>query len=797
MAGDVNRDALLDLIADGAAVDWLALLDACRTDEERAVIEQFRVVSEIGRATDLHSATSTCPIAPVRAWGPLDHFEALGRGAYGTVFRARDRRLDREVALKLAQHHTSGDAPLVAEAQLLARIRHPNVVVVHGADVFDETPGLWMELIRGRSLRAIVDEHGPFGPREAALIALDVCAALAAVHRAGLLHRDIKANNVMREVGGRIVLMDFGAGKPAAAPSGDGGTTGTPLYMAPELFTGGDASVATDIYAVGVLLFFLVTGDYPVIGRTLDELRARHSSGRRWLRELRPEIPATLAQVADRALSTDPVNRFRTAAEMEQALATTLDVHGRATFHEAQEVPFWRRWAARPIPTWVALVSAPILVAGTLFVARIVDRPQVASRDEVVPSFWAGGFIPRARQPLSRAQWEIIDGHQELAGSLADRGQWAQAAAHYQKVTALLLAEGWQDEPYRAHVMAMLGWAETKAGTLDDARLHLDSALYMLAQEAGMNHPLRATMEMASAVERYVRGDLRASAEAMMRAIQIRHDALAAAGIAVRSPAIEVTQLTEALARHAPDADSDGDWLPDAIETAVGLKPTDRDSDGDGTPDDEEDLNGDAINNAVEWGIVADPRHVLGHFGGLDPERAGFRRERDFTAGPIVGTGPAAWKMTAQRQGFYYQKLTESQKHAAVARGWRLISIGTLHEGIGAANLDLDSPARFIQNFHVAADRNFALQLVTSIVPLEGPIVSIADAPGAWPLTESVFDPFSHTASASVAGRRVATGYRGCTQFMEHWGLVMAAANFVATAPPAEADFSLVLLQIR
>ena len=107
--------------------------------------------------------------------------------------------------------------------------------------------------------------HGPFSAREAAQIGVDLCHALAAVHGAGLLHRDIKATNVMREGGGRIVLMDFGAGQPfSTADQPVERIVGTPLYLAPELFKGEQPSRASDIYALGVLLYHLVTGSYPV-----------------------------------------------------------------------------------------------------------------------------------------------------------------------------------------------------------------------------------------------------------------------------------------------------------------------------------------------------------------------------------------------------------------------------------------------------------------------------------------------------------------------------------------------------
>ena len=118
-----------------------------------------------------------------------------------------------------------------------------------------------MELVKGRTLLQIQRKHGAFGPQEAVLVGLSLCSALAAVHRAGIMHRDIKAQNVMRETGGRIVLMDFGAGeRPAPAHLRPRRLKGTPLYLAPELLDGREASAASDIYALGVLLYYLVTG---------------------------------------------------------------------------------------------------------------------------------------------------------------------------------------------------------------------------------------------------------------------------------------------------------------------------------------------------------------------------------------------------------------------------------------------------------------------------------------------------------------------------------------------------------
>jgi serine/threonine-protein kinase len=124
------------------------------------------------------------------------------------------------------------------------------VLTVYGAECINGQVGIWTEFVEGRTLEALVHERGTLNPAEVIDIGINLCRALAAVHEAGLLHRDIKAQNVMRETGGRIVLMDFGAGHDLVlAPVRDGDLTGTPLYPAPELFAGGQPSHATDIYS--------------------------------------------------------------------------------------------------------------------------------------------------------------------------------------------------------------------------------------------------------------------------------------------------------------------------------------------------------------------------------------------------------------------------------------------------------------------------------------------------------------------------------------------------------------------
>jgi eukaryotic-like serine/threonine-protein kinase len=416
---DDRLSELFSAVADGRAVDWAALLAATGDDRERGLIAQLQVLERV------RSGGGPEPVDP-RMWGPLEVLEELGRGAYGRVFRARDPHLDREVALKMLDGQAVTEGRFLREAQILARIRHPHIVAVHGADEFDGVSGIWMELVRGRSLEAIVREQGAFGAREAALIGIDLCAALAAVHGAGLRHRDIKAHNVMRELGGRIVLMDFGAGRlsHASTDAPDPSVTGTPAYMAPEFFKGAPATVATDLYALGVLLFLLTTGEYPVTGATIGELRDAHGRGsRRRLREARPDTPALFAQVVDRALSPDPAGRFLTAAEMEQALAATLQV-GYAVLDqpEGAHATGWRAWVARPLPAW-ALVGALGIAIPTAFMIGI-GRGNGSTRETAATGAHSTTGSPGSPIPLSAEQWDTIDAEQELASMLADRGDW-------------------------------------------------------------------------------------------------------------------------------------------------------------------------------------------------------------------------------------------------------------------------------------------------------------------------------------------------------------------------------------
>jgi TolB-like protein/Flp pilus assembly protein TadD len=342
-------------IADGKAVDWKRVFGDSSGPDRRILVEQFRLIARIAGAYTSHDDPrdrddAPDPPATPRAtkpphsgttregpadhksgelgrWGDLILIEEVGRGSFGTVYRAHDPQLDRPVAVKLVRGAALSDdqlaSRLVDEGQTLARVRHPNVVTVYGAGRYDGRAGLWMEFIRGVTLEQMLTGHGPFSAGEAGLVGYELCGALAAVHFAGLVHRDVKAQNVMREEGGRLVLVDFGAGQKRSELGAVGGRiVGTPLYLAPEVLKGCAASTRSDVYSLGVLLYHLVTDDFPVKASSFEDLVLAHERGEiTRLQDARPTLPKHFVRVVERAIDFNPVKRYESAGRLQAALA--------------------------------------------------------------------------------------------------------------------------------------------------------------------------------------------------------------------------------------------------------------------------------------------------------------------------------------------------------------------------------------------------------------------------------------------------------------------------------------------
>ena len=313
-------DDVADAILDGTPVDW-GCLDSAGGATDPELIEQLKTLAAVkfvSRAAESeHRKTPS-------SWGHLQVLEPIGRGAFGEVYRAWDSRLDREVALKLLPLDSAiiGSPPsaVIEEGRLLARIRHPNVVTIHGAERISGRIGLWMELVKGCTLEQVLREGKRFSAKEVTRIGLELCRAVSAVHAAGLLHRDIKAQNVMVADDGRLVLMDFGTGRELDGTL-ESNVAGTPLYLAPEVLSGGAATERSDVYSIGVLMHHLLTGSYPVQAHDLPELRRLHATRTRVdLRSSRPDVPQRLARIVERACDSEPDRRYSSADSLGEAL---------------------------------------------------------------------------------------------------------------------------------------------------------------------------------------------------------------------------------------------------------------------------------------------------------------------------------------------------------------------------------------------------------------------------------------------------------------------------------------------
>ena len=319
------------LAAQIMAIDWAAA-ESSSDGTAELLVAQLREVAD----------------APVM-WSHLRLVEPIGRGAFGEVYRAWDTRLDREVALKLLPADRSpgnrAASSIIHEGRLLAKVRHPNVVSIYGAEQIGDQIGLWMEFVRGHTLEHILDQRKAVSVAEAVGIGLELCRAVSAVHGAGLLHRDIKAHNVMRADDGRIVLMDFGTGRELEDDA-TSDLAGTPLYLAPEVLQGQRATVRSDIYSLGVLLYHLVAGSYPVQARTVREVRTAHERGERTaVQTARRDMPPKLARVIERAIDARPEQRYESADALCADLA-----------------------ALRPRPRLVRLAYAAGMTAATILV---------------------------------------------------------------------------------------------------------------------------------------------------------------------------------------------------------------------------------------------------------------------------------------------------------------------------------------------------------------------------------------------------------------------------------------------
>ncbi|HEV3473584.1 MAG TPA: protein kinase, partial [Actinomycetota bacterium] len=248
-------------------------------------------------------------------------------GGMGEVYRAHDMLLDRAVALKILQPSLASDPDLVErfkqEARAAARLTHPNVVAVYDwGSEDDRTYYMVMEYVPGTDLRDVLVSRGALPPGQAAGIVASVCDALEAAHATGLVHRDVKPENVLIARNGTVKVADFGIAAVADADrTAPGGVvSGTLRYLSPEQAAGDQASAASDIWAAGAILGELVTGMPPSMGSGAELLRSRASEAPRRPSEVDKKVPPAIDQIVLTACALDPGARFASAGAMAEAL---------------------------------------------------------------------------------------------------------------------------------------------------------------------------------------------------------------------------------------------------------------------------------------------------------------------------------------------------------------------------------------------------------------------------------------------------------------------------------------------
>ncbi len=447
-------------VADFKAIDWRHVEKHARQASERRPLHQLRLVADI---THVHraqqggeTATRVLPSPDERKWGSLELLGKVSSGTFCEVYRAWDPQLERQVALKLLRldhsSNVSRAASLLEEGRLLAQLRHDHIVAVYGAAVSGGRAGLSMEFIHGMTLAREMREAGTLSAHAAARVGRDVCRALTAVHGIQLVHGDVKAGNVMREVGGRIVLMDFGAARSLTGPGADGSSlVGTPAYLAPELLQGAEKDGQSDLYSVGVLLYHLVSGVYPVTANSFKDLVNAHRDERVTpLTRARADLPDAFVRVVDTALSAKPL-RYATAAEMEAALDECLEALGEPVSMAATKGNRdrfaaragrglgARRWLLDDVVTDVIRLSADLAVDGlesafygadwSFNLAPFLRHTTVPATDLVFLGLYPSGLVRGVSVDISQSRQgpvgTLINPLCLIDPSLADEGQHA------------------------------------------------------------------------------------------------------------------------------------------------------------------------------------------------------------------------------------------------------------------------------------------------------------------------------------------------------------------------------------
>lgn len=334
-------------------------------------------------ASDERATTQIAMVGPGRVLrGRYELVSTLGSGGMAVVFLARDRVLDRDVAVKVLREQHASDpvfqARFTREASHAARLSHPGLVTIFDSGIDQGTAFIVMEAVRGRTLREVLATEGPLDVGRAVAIAADVAGVLEVAHRAGVVHRDIKPGNVLICEDGRTRVFDFGI----ARTDGSDGLTqtatviGTAAYISPEQAAGAPAGPRSDLYALGCVLWEMLTGSPPFSAETPVALLYQHvNDDLASLRAQRPQVSGELDAVVRRLLAKDPAGRQATAALARRDLLAALRPTGGDTrvlpaVPPADVAP----GRARPLAQWAAIGAG--VLAASLALGLVLARQQ-------------------------------------------------------------------------------------------------------------------------------------------------------------------------------------------------------------------------------------------------------------------------------------------------------------------------------------------------------------------------------------------------------------------------------------
>jgi tetratricopeptide (TPR) repeat protein/predicted Ser/Thr protein kinase len=322
--------------------------------------------------------------------GRYEILQMLGEGGMGAVYKARDRELDRFVALKLIRRELAANPAIVArfkqELLLSHQVTHKNVIRIYDLGDADGLKFISMEFVEGQDLRSLILEKDKFPPEEAVEIIQQVCRALEAAHSVGVIHRDLKPQNIMRDKTGRILVMDFGM---ARTVEGDGMTqsgalVGTMEYMSPEQALAGNLDQRSDLFAVGLILYELLTGKMPYKAESaLASLIKRTQQRAVPVSEHDGSIPAALSNIVSKCLEREAAQRYQSSAEILRDLDSWQGSRAAATLGFQPAVEPWGRTIHWPLLTGIFAV---LLLAVLGYVFRAALSSSSGSHTKAAPA---------------------------------------------------------------------------------------------------------------------------------------------------------------------------------------------------------------------------------------------------------------------------------------------------------------------------------------------------------------------------------------------------------------------------